>query len=204
MKLNFAGSGWRDAADQLMIAKWIIRNLAYKMVAILHLYWKSQPEKPVRLTYPYTHHERRTKSRCCKTGYCRGTAHKAIAGILIYLQLPLLAIQIQLLISRLVPHQEVPTNICWETATVLVLVRVPLGWAKTDMCITANRWKSQSNYDTTQKQTENAFTDGSADLYQLIARLAVAGRHGFELENALDIAEKLVNVNIHQRKRRQI
>ena len=42
--------------------------------------------------------------------------------------------------------------------------------------------------------------DGSADIYQLIAGLAVACRHGFELENALDIAEKTyVNVNIHQK-----
>ena len=42
--------------------------------------------------------------------------------------------------------------------------------------------------------------DGSADLYQLIAGLAVACRHGFELENALEIAERTyVNVNIHQK-----
>ena len=42
--------------------------------------------------------------------------------------------------------------------------------------------------------------DGSADLYQLIAGLAVACRHGFEIENALAIAEKTyVNVNIHQK-----
>ena len=42
--------------------------------------------------------------------------------------------------------------------------------------------------------------DGSADLYQLIAGLAVACRHGFEMENALETAEKTyVNVNIHQK-----
>jgi glutamine synthetase len=42
--------------------------------------------------------------------------------------------------------------------------------------------------------------DGSADIYQLIAGLAVACRYGFELENALEIAEKTyVNVNIHQK-----
>ena len=42
--------------------------------------------------------------------------------------------------------------------------------------------------------------DGSADIYQLIAGLAVACRHGFELDNALEIAEKTyVNVNIHQK-----
>ena len=42
--------------------------------------------------------------------------------------------------------------------------------------------------------------DGSADVYQLIAGLAVACRHGFEMENALDVAERTyVNVNIHQK-----
>ena len=42
--------------------------------------------------------------------------------------------------------------------------------------------------------------NGSADLYQLIAGLAVACRHGFEIENALEIAEKTyVNVNIHKK-----
>ena len=42
--------------------------------------------------------------------------------------------------------------------------------------------------------------DGSADLYQLIAGLAVACRYGFELDNALEIAERTyVNVNIHQK-----
>ena len=41
--------------------------------------------------------------------------------------------------------------------------------------------------------------DGSADIYQLIAGLAVACRHGFEIENGLEVAEKTyVNVNIHQ------
>ena len=42
--------------------------------------------------------------------------------------------------------------------------------------------------------------DDSADIYQLLAGLAVACRHGFEMENALEIAEKTyVNVNIHDK-----
>ena len=40
--------------------------------------------------------------------------------------------------------------------------------------------------------------DGSADLYQLLAGLCVACRHGFEMKDALEVAEKdYVNVNIH-------
>ena len=69
------------------------------------------------------------------------------------------------------------------------------------MCRIANPLEGASNYDTSMKQTvEMRSPDGSADLYQLIAGLAVACRHGFELENALEIAERTyVNVNIHQK-----
>lgn len=102
---------------------------------------------------------------------------------------------------RLVPHQEAPTNICWGDRNRSVLVRVPLGWAaKSDMCRIANPLEELSNYDTSMKQTvEMRSPDGSADLYALIASLVVACRYGFELDNALEIAERTyVNVNIHR------
>jgi glutamine synthetase len=59
--------------------------------------------------------------------------------------------------------------------------------------------EGDSDYDTTQKQTvEMRSPDGSADVYELIAGLAVACRYGFEMENALEVAERTyVNVNIH-------
>ena len=99
------------------------------------------------------------------------------------------------------PHQEAPTNVCWGDRNRSVLVRVPLGWsAKADMCRQANPLEPESHYDTSAKQTvEMRSPDGSADLYQLLAGLAVACRHGFEMENALEVAEKTyVNVNIHR------
>jgi len=50
----------------------------------------------------------------------------------------------------------------------------------------------------TEKQTvEFRCSDGSADVYQLLAGLAVAARYGFEMENALQYAEeRYVGVNI--------
>ena len=101
---------------------------------------------------------------------------------------------------RLVPHQEAPPNVCWGDRNRSVLVRVPLGWsAKSDMCRIANPLEGESDYDTTQKQTvEMRSPDGSADVYELIAGLAVACRYGFEMENALEVADRTyVNVNIH-------
>jgi glutamine synthetase len=69
------------------------------------------------------------------------------------------------------------------------------------MCRIANPLEEDSQYDTSQKQTvEMRSPDGSADIYQLIAGLAVACRHGFEMENALEVAEATyVNVNIHKK-----
>ena len=101
---------------------------------------------------------------------------------------------------RLVPHQEAPTNVCWGDCNRSVLVRVPLGWTSNqDMCHEANPHDVAWHYDTSLKQTvEMRSPDGSADIYQLIAGLCVACRHGFEMADALDIADKTyVNYNIH-------
>ena len=104
---------------------------------------------------------------------------------------------------RLVPHQEAPTNVCWGDRNRSVLVRVPLGWAAgVDMSATANPLEQRMERDMSGKQTvEMRSPDGSADLYQLLSGLCVACRHGFEMANALEVAEKTyVNVNIHDAK----
>ena len=143
------------------------------------------------------------QNQMLKDGVLSETARKAIAGMMeLAPSITAFGNTNPTSYFRLVPHQEAPTNVCWGDRNRSVLVRVPLGWsAKTDMCMLANPLEAPSHYDTTQKQTvEMRSPDGSADLYQLIAGLAVACRHGFEIENALEIAEKTyVNVNIHKK-----
>jgi glutamine synthetase len=102
---------------------------------------------------------------------------------------------------RLVPHQEAPTNVCWGDRNRSVLVRVPLGWtSQKDLCSQVNPLETAGKFDTSQKQTvEMRSPDGSANVYLLLAGLAVACRYGFERADALDIAAKTyVNVNIHK------
>jgi glutamine synthetase len=62
----------------------------------------------------------------------------------------------------------------------------------------ANPHEPVDNKDFTNKQTvEFRCPDGSADVYLLLAGLTVAARHGLEMENALQFAEKTyVDVNI--------
>jgi glutamine synthetase len=68
------------------------------------------------------------------------------------------------------------------------------------MSALVNPLEDASSYDTTQKQTvEIRCPDGSANIYLLMASLAVAARYGFEMPNALEVAKNTyVDVNIHK------
>jgi glutamine synthetase len=102
---------------------------------------------------------------------------------------------------RLVPHQEAPTNICWGDRNRSVLVRVPLGWTgKVNMAEMANPQQPKAPLADGEKQTvEYRAADGSADIYLLMAALAVAARHGLESTDSLQYAKKTyVDVNIFQ------
>ena len=191
------------AADQLMIAKWVIRNLAYQYGYDITFAPKITTGKAGSGLHIHMRIMKDGQNQMLKDGILSETARKAIAGMMeLAPSITAFGNTNPTSYFRLVPHQEAPTNTCWGDRNRSVLVRVPLGWsAKTDMCMLANPLEAPSHYDTTQKQTvEMRSPDGSADLYQLIAGLAVACRHGFEMENALDIAEKTyVNVNIHKK-----
>ena len=201
-EIEFLPVNAERTADQLMLAKWVIRNLAYSYGYDITFAPKITTGKAGSGLHIHMRIVKDGQNQMLDNGVLSETARKAIAGMMI------LAPSITAFGNtnptsyfRLVPHQEAPTNVCWGDRNRSVLVRVPLGWsAKTDMCSLANPLESVSNYDTSQKQTvEMRSPDGSADLYQLVAGLAVACRHGFEMDDALEVAEKTyVNVNIHK------
>lgn len=194
----------QNAADQLMIAKWVIRNLANQYGYDVTFAPKITTGKAgsglhihMRIVDKNGHNMMLDDKKQLSE-----TARKAIAGLM------LLAPAITAFGNtnptsyfRLVPHQEAPTNVCWGDRNRSVLVRVPLGWTTDkDMCAELNPGTGPTvDIDATQKQTvEIRSADGSADIYQLIAGLAVAVRYGFEIENALEVAKKTyVDVNIH-------
>ena len=202
-EIEFLPVAAQKAADQLMIAKWIIRNLAYESGYDITFAPKITAGKAGSGLHIHMRIVKDGKNQMLENGVLSQTARRAIAGMMeLAPSITAFGNTNPTSYFRLVPHQEAPTNICWGDRNRSVLVRVPLGWAaKSDMCHTANPLEKLSNYDTTQKQTvEIRSADGSADIYQLIAGLAVACRYGLELPNGLEIAEKTyVNVNIHQK-----
>lgn len=201
-EIEFLPTRAEDAADQLMIAKWVIRNLALEYDYNITFAPKITVGKAGSGLHIHMRIMKDGKNQMLSDGVLSETARKAIAGMMqLAPSITAFGNTNPTSYFRLVPHQEAPTNVCWGDRNRSVLVRVPLGWSgNTDMCALANPLEVNSNYDTTQKQTvEMRSPDGSADLYLLLAGLAVACRHGFEIDKALEIAEKTyVNVNIHK------
>ena len=202
-EIEFLPVAAADAADQLVIAKWIIRNLAYRYGFDITFAPKITAGKAGSGLHIHMRIMKEGKNMMLDGGVLSATARKAIAGMMeLAPSITAFGNTNPTSYFRLVPHQEAPTNICWGDRNRSVLVRVPLGWtAKSDMCQIANPLEKPHDYDTSQKQTvEMRSPDGSADVYELIAGLVVACRCGFELEDALEIAEKTyVNVNIHKK-----
>ena len=202
-EIEFLPVAAADAADQLVIAKWIIRNLAYRYGFDITFAPKITAGKAGSGLHIHMRIMKEGKNMMLDGGVLSATARKAIAGMMeLAPSITAFGNTNPTSYFRLVPHQEAPTNICWGDRNRSVLVRVPLGWtAKSDMCQIANPLEKPHDYDTSQKQTvEMRSPDGSADVYELIAGLVVACRYGFELEDALEVAEKTyVNVNIHKK-----
>jgi len=203
-ELEFAPSPLEDAADQLMIAKWILRTLALKYKITITFAPKITVGKAGSGLHIHTRLMKDEENQMVENGKLSDTAKKAIAG---YLELaPSLTAfgnTIPTSYFRLVPHQEAPTNICWGDRNRSVLVRVPLGWTgNKNMYLHANPNERPAEGAFEERQTvEFRCPDGSADIYLLLAGLTVAARHGLTMENGLEYAQKnYVDVNIFAEK----
>ena len=192
------------AADQLLLAKWVIRNLAYRNKLDVSF----APKITVGKAGSGMHiHMRLMKDGRNVTlgddGRLSEEARRAIAGLMMFApSITAFGNKNPTSYFRLVPHQEAPTNVCWGDCNRSALVRVPLGWSSgKNMCAIANPSEPETDSDTTAKQTfEMRSPDCSADIYQLMAGLCVAARKGLEMprEEALRLAEETyVDMDIH-------
>ena len=148
-EIEFLPVDIEEAADQLVVAKWIMRQLAYKYKVVL-------------------------------TFAPKITAGKAGSGM----------------------HVHCRFTRDGRSMMTRALVRVPLGWLEpVDMAAKCNPLEEAMDKDFSDKQTfEWRASDGFADTYLLMAALCAAARHGFEMPDALQVAERTyvgLGVNIH-------
>ena len=203
-EIEFLPTSVEDAADQLVIAKWILRMLGDKYGVELSFAPKITVGKAGSGLHIHFLAEKNGENMMARDGKLTDIAKKMIAGILdLSDALTAFGNTIPSSYLRLVPNQEAPTNICWGDRNRSVLIRVPLGWlGDIDMVYDANPAEPRNNLKNPQKQTaEFRSPDGSANVHNLLAGMVLAALHGLETKESLENAEKLyVDINIHKNK----
>ncbi len=200
-EVEFLPTDVEEAADSLVIAKWIIRTLAYKMGLDVSFAPKITEGKAGSGLHVHMRIMKEGRNMLLDNGVLSDTARRAIAGLMT------LAPSITAFGNtnptsyfRLVPHQEAPTSVCWGDRNRSAMVRVPLGWIATgNMSAAVNPKEKNEPLDGAYKQTfEMRSGDGSADVYLLIAALCTACRYGLGLSDGVEIAARTyVDINIH-------
>jgi len=201
-EIEFLHTNIEDAADQLIIGKWILRMVGNKYGVKISFAPKITVGKAGSGLHIHMALEKDGKNQMVAGETLSDGAKKLIAGLL-DLAGPLTSFGNTIPTSylRLVPHQEAPTNICWGDRNRSVLVRVPLGWvARTSMIKDANPQQlAEVKYVEGKQTIELRSPDGSADIYHLFAGVLVAAQHGLEWDGALKFAnEKFVDINIFE------
>ncbi len=191
-----------NAVDQVVVAKWILRNLAMKYGFELSFAPKISVGKAGSGLHIHMMLEKDGQNMMSSDQGLSTQAKKMTAGILkLSSALTAFGNTIPTSYLRLVPNQEAPTSICWGDMNRRVLVRVPLGWlGRNTMIFDANPLEKKVPLASPGKQTiEFRAADGSADIYCLMAGLIIASLHGLESEDSLSLAEALyASPDIHK------
>jgi glutamine synthetase len=199
-EIEFNPTPVEQAAEQMIIAKWILRMLGYRYGVDISFAPKITVGKAGSGMHFHMMIEKDGKNLTTEIGKFSDLARKMIAGILSSADaLTAFGNTIPTSYLRLVPHQEAPTNICWGDRNRSVVIRVPLGWSgAADMIQDANPHDTSVTIKGESKQTfEFRVPDGSADIYLTLAGLVVTALKGLQMPNALEMAKELyVDVNI--------
>ena len=192
-EIEFLPTDVTRAADQMVLAKWVVREVAHAHGIEVSF----SPKIAVGQAGSGMHfHTRLMKDGVNQFSQGAGltdTARRVIGGYLSHAaSLTAFGNTVPVSFLRLVPHQEAPTSICWGDRNRSVLVRVPLGWQNLDdrMFRDANPAEPAVGELPSDSQTvELRSPDGSAAVHLLLAGVTVAARIGLSDPAMLEYAK---------------
>ena len=193
-EIEFLPTDVTRAADQMVLAKWVVREVASSYGIEVSF----SPKIAVGQAGSGMHfHTRLMKdgiNQFSQGNGLTGQARRVIGGYLSHAaSLTAFGNTVPTSFLRLVPHQEAPTAICWGDRNRSVLVRVPLGWQNIDdsMFRDANPQEGPIGALPNDSQTvELRSPDGSANVHLLLAGITVAARIGLTDPSMLDYANQ--------------
>lgn len=204
VEIEFLPAPATDMADYLVIATWIIRNVASKHGYIASFFPKIDVGHAGNgLHFHMMLLENGKNVLVDDKNELSETARMLIGGLCHYaVNLTAFGNMVSSSYLRLVPNQEAPTRVCWSESNRSAMIRVPLAWNKAQNLAQAiNESTFTPLIDEPQRQTvELRSPDGSANVHLLLAGIAMAVEWGLSNQKeSLNLAERShVSVNIHQ------
>jgi glutamine synthetase len=182
-----------EMADILVLARWIIRNVAFEHGCLAT--FAPKIELGVAGNGLHFHLQLRKERKNIMTekgGGLSESALRLIGGICRYAKsLTAFGNTVASSYLRLIPHYEAPTRIFWSDLNRSALIRVPLAW--TNVFNLADRINPRAE---TQKQgfvdrqtVEFRSPDGSALVHLLLAGITMAAEWGLVNDTSLELAD---------------
>jgi glutamine synthetase len=205
LEIEFLPTPLEDTADNLVLARWLIRNVAYRHGCVAT--FAPKVEEGVAGNGMHIHMEvmKHGRNRMVDDdGKLSLEAKEVIGGLCTYADsLTAFGNTVSSAYLRLVPNQEAPTRVCWSDMNRSAMIRVPLGWSNVDnLAGPLNPQQKTGFREVEGRQTVELRTpDGSAIVHLLLAGIAMAAQWGMTHAESLEIAKKLyVRGNIFENK----
>ena len=206
LEIEFLPTPIEDTGDNLVLGRWIIRNVAYRHGYVAT--FAPKLEEGIAGNGLHIHIEVMKNGKNVmveKDGNLSRPARQLIGGLCEYADtLTAYGNTVSAAYLRLVPDQEAPTRICWSDLNRSAMIRVPLGWSKMSNLAKILNPQQQTDFmDPEGRQTvELRSPDGSAIVHLLLAGMAMAAEWGLTHAESLQIAERLYTTgNIFQDKK---
>jgi glutamine synthetase len=196
LEVEFLPTPVEEAGDNLVVARWLIRNIAYRHNSVAT--FTPKLAEGAAGNGLHVHMELRKDGQNIMTdeaGRLTDEARQLIGGLCSYASsLTGFGNTVSSAYLRLVPNQEAPTRVCWSDLNRSALIRVPLAWTKRHNLAKAINPQQTTEYaGAGNRQTvELRSPDGSAIVHLLLAGITLAAEWGLSHpDEALDTAKRL-------------
>ena len=183
-----------ECADALVLARWVIRNVAYRHNCVAT--FAPKIEEGVAGNGMHVHVEVAKDGHNIMRepkGELSDTARRVIGGLCTHADsLTAFGNTVSAAYLRLVPNQEAPTSVCWSDSNRSAMIRVPLGWAGLENLaarVNPQECGSATKHEAVQT-VELRTPDGSALTHLLLAGITMAVEKGLSFDASLEAAAK--------------
>ena len=195
LEIEFLPTPVEETGDILVLARWLIRNVAYRHSCVAT--FAPKLEEGVAGNGFHVHMEVRKDGKNVminKSGELSREARMVIGGLCRYAEsLTAFGNTVSSAYLRLVPNQEAPTRICWSDMNRSAMIRVPIAWANVgNLGQRLNPQQRTAFAETQARQTvELRSPDGSAIAHLLLAGITMAAEWGLTHEESERLAKDL-------------